>query len=119
MSYQAYLDSQKVLVQDPPYYGIIAAANLVADADHRASIDKAWGHELRSPGRAFDLKAGIWLCDVNPTFTIESFLFAAIVNADDTNMRLFERYFPMMLNERKARYHAPGGRLASDPQLVG
>lgn len=117
MSYQAYLDSQKVLVQDPPYYGIIAAANLVADADHKASIDKAWGHELRSPGRSFDLKAGIWLVDVNPTFTAESFLFAAMVFADSNNMMLFNHFFPMMLRERKARYDAPGGRLPEDPPL--
>lgn len=115
MSYQAYLDSQKVLVQDPPYYGIIAAAMLVADADHKASIEKAWGHELRSPGRAFDLKAGQWLIDANPTFTVESFLFAAMVFADDNNMLLFSHYFPNMLYERRARYNAPGGRLPEDP----
>jgi hypothetical protein len=115
VSYQAYLDSQKVLVQDPPYYGIIAAAKLVADADSRAKIEQAWGHELR--GRDYDLKAGIWLVDVNPSFTLESFLFAAIVNADTSNIGLFQQHFPHMLHERRARYNAPGGRLPEDPEI--
>lgn len=117
MSYQSYLDSKQILIEDPPYYGIIAAANLVADADSRAKIERAWGHELRDPGRAFDLKAGQYLCDQFPTFTLESYIFAAVVFADNTNMRHFETLFPAMLNERRARYHAPGGRLPGDPEL--
>jgi hypothetical protein len=115
MSFQTYLDSKKVLLEDPPYYAVIAAAQLVADADSKRRIERAWGHELRSPGRAFDLKYGIWLVDQNPTFTLESYLFAAIVNADTTNMMHFEHQFPAILHERKARYHAPGGRLPHDP----
>jgi hypothetical protein len=116
MSYQAYIESKKLLLEDPPYYALIAAANLVATPDEQARIEQAWGHELRK--RDYDLKFGIWLVDNNPEFTIESYLFAAIVNADTNNMMRFELHFHHMLAERRARYHSPGGRLAGDPELV-
>jgi hypothetical protein len=115
MSYLAYTESKKLMLEDPPYYALIAAANLVATPDEKAKIEQAWGHELRK--RDYDLKCGIWLVDTNPEFTIESYLFAAILVSDTNNIMRFELHFPHLLAERKARYHSPGGRLAGDPEL--
>lgn len=117
MSYQSLIDSRKLLVEDPPYYALIAAANLVATPDEKAKIEEAWGQQLRM--RDYDLAFGIWLADNNPEYTAESYLFAAILTSDTNNMALFEQFFPAMLEERRARYHAPGGRLPNDPEVTG
>jgi len=114
MSFKSYLDKNKVLLEDPPYYALIAAAKLVADPDNAAKIDHAWGGELRSPSRGFDLKFGIGLVDQNPEWDMQTYLFAAIVQSDSNNMAIFNHYFPALTIECRLRYNAPGGRLLED-----
>ena len=112
MSYQAYEDSKKILLLDPPYYGIIAAAAIVATPEQKAKITEAWGKQLRS--REFDLKYGIQLVNEHEDWTAEAYLMAAILVSDTNNLWLFDQLFHDLLVERKARYNAPGGRLPED-----
>jgi len=44
----------------------------------------------------------------------EALLMRAIINADDINMFKFEAMWPELVEETKARYNAPGGRLEGE-----
>lgn len=52
-------------------------------------------------------------CDDAPFYAL---IMAAMLRADSYNVQVLASVYPRVWAELDARYHAPGGRIATDPE---
>jgi hypothetical protein len=112
MALKDYAQSKTLAQIDPPFYALIIAAIQRATDEDNAALTTVFQHEIGN--RPYDALMAEHLINDEAQFTFEALMMAAIRNADTNNTSLFELYFPALVEEMKARYHAPGGVLPGD-----